>query len=512
MGHFHFDVPPGETEFLDRTLWRDAYLCGIEGVPFPTQVSREDHRLKLQRQIDSSARLIIPATVDGRGIRTLSTCSLRPNSTSDVYPLTLELARGCCSQLRTQSAAWEQNGLRLDAAFRQVLRDGTGLFLEAASLRASVEKCHRTAWAAVEKLQDGLDQLAELYAIQSMTYRKNRQGKLSTLFAASTVPPCPVSVGTSRSGDGDSDEWSLYRATFNSMAIRTSWADVETDSGTMDFDQIETAIAAAERAGMRIMAGPIIDFRHRLMPHWLYLLEDNFESFLKSAVDFTEKLVARFCGRVQLWNVAAGLNTPGPMSLTDEQAMRLAVGILQTVRRGDPTTAAILSFDQPCGEYLARHRDAISPIHFADAIIRSGLGMAGIGIDFRMGYSTDATSPRGAVDIGNAIDRWATLGMPLMVTVGIPGGIGRDDHAIAPSTLLSTVTSPGGPADHQLETAAPILRTLFAKPIVHAIVWDGWHDGKPHVHSHSGLIDAKGNERPLRPYCQRLKTELLDDA
>ncbi len=103
-------------------------------------------------------------------------------------------------------------------------------------------------------------------------------------------------------------------------------------------------------------------------------MEDDFEAFLEAVTQFAERTVTKFRGSVHLWNCAAGLNTPGPLEIDDEKAMRLAVGILQAVRRTDPNTPAIITFDQPFGEYLAKHGEGISPLHFADALVRSGLG------------------------------------------------------------------------------------------------------------------------------------------
>ena len=253
----------------------------------------------------------------------------------------------------------------------------------------------------------------------------------------------------------------------------------------------------------------MIDFRERLMPHWLYLLEDSFEEFLSAVVGFAEKTVQEFRGKIQLWNCAAGLNTPGPISLNDEQVMRVALGVLQTVRRLDPNTPTIVTFDQPYGEYLAKHRDGISPLHFADALARSGLGMAGLGLDFRFCYTTNATLPRSAVDFGQMIDRWATLGMPLLIQMSVPGGIDSDAKAIAPADVLRSETQSTDYASEQLRIAAPLIRTLLAKHIVHGIVWDGWSDAEPHVQSHSGLFDATGQPRPLLEYLVRLRKEFL---
>ena len=293
------------------------------------------------------------------------------------------------------------------------------------------------------------------------------------------------------------------------MSLRTSWADIETDAGVLDFDAADAALAVATATAKNIIAGPIIDFRERLMPHWLYRIEDDFSDFYNATLSFVEKVVRRFRGRVNVWNCADGLNTPGPLPISDEHAMKLAVGILQTVRRCDPNTAAILSFDQPCGEYLARHRNGISPMHFADAIARSGLGMAGFGLGFRLGYRDTGTQPRSALDINMTIDRWATLGMPMMVTLGVPGGVGSDTRALAPADTLEYASRTQDPEAEQLRVAGPIVRTLLAKPMVHGVVWDGWHDARSHVNSHAGLIAPDGHHRPMMDYLVRLRNDFL---
>ena len=65
------------------------------------------------------------------------------------------------------------------------------------------------------------------------------------------------------------------------------------------------------------------------------------------------------------------------------------------------------------------------------------------------------------------------------------------------------------PGAEQLRIVGPMIRTLLAKHIVHGIVWDGWSDAEPHVQSHSGIIDAAGQPRPLLDYLIRLRKEFL---
>jgi len=400
---------------------------------------------------------------------------------------------------RTIAVRWERSGLTLSDEFRELLREGTDRFLEAAQRRADPSRSAVVAMEAIFLLEKAIVELGDSYALQSIAYRKRGEPRIGTLLAASVIPPAPL---------GSPDTEAFFNA-FNSVSIRLNWADIETDSGRYDYEQAEKSIQFCSNKGMRIIGGPLIDFRDRLMPHWLYLMEDDFDAFLGSVTQFVERTVENFRGSVHLWNCAAGLNTPGPMDLDDEKAMRLAVGILQTVRKTDPNTPTIVSFDQPFGEYLAKHRDGISPLHFADALVRSGLGMAGIGLEFRFNYRNDATLPRSAVDFGQMIDRWATLGMPLLVQLSVPGQSGVDPKSIAPQDVLECTISSPDLASEQLRIAGPMIRTLLAKHIVHGVVWDGWSDADPHVMSHSGLIDSNGNARPLLEYLTRVRREFL---
>lgn len=500
MGQFEFDVPDnlvGASGFgPDQALWQWAYVVGLENVPWEACVRFDGRRLSLQREIDESGKLLVPWDVEGYGPVTLSTCSLRPGP--EPYLLPRELARGSCFRVRSQADVWQRAGLRTSENYEDLLSRGTSLFLDSV-LHQDREQSGEAAMKAIRHLEAASADLVESYAAQALAYRRQTEGQLGTLTAA-TVLPNALPTGPQEA---------QYLNAFNSAAVRISWADVESDAGRLDFDAADAAIGWCQRHGLRIVAGPLFDFQERMLPHWLYLFEDHFAGLLETVCRFTEQAVRRYAGRVHLWNCAAGLNTCGPIALSEEQVMRLTVAIIQVVRRTDPRTPIIVTFDQPWGEYLSRDRHGISPLHCADALVRSGLGVAGIGLEFRMNYKGIGTLPRTVLDFSQLLDRWSSLGLPLLCQLSMPAATGADENAIRPADTIAAHGGRNATAQDQMRLGGGLIRAMLAKNFVHGIVWEGWDDSRRHVLPHSGLIDASGAVRPLQQYFARLRKDFL---
>ena len=397
--------------------------------------------------------------------------------------------------------------------FDELLQSGTQAFLDVASNWDDSPKTTERTLTALNQLESAADELGSLFADQSIAFRRKRETRLTTMLAAGIVPFATSETSSSETLADRVPSLTQFSHSFNAAAIRMSWGDIQKDSGELDFHDVEESIAACQAQGLRVIGGPLVDQREGLCPDWLALFEDNFDKLLETMTSFLDKTVTHFRGRVNLWNAATALNIAGPLKLDDEQVMHLSITALQTVRRCDPTTPVVISLDQPCGEYLSRDQNGISPLHFADALLRSGLGLAGIGLNFRFGFADHATAPLSMMDFGQTLDRWATLNAPLMVQLSVAAAPGKDKLA-----RLSTETFPMSPqlngdadawADWQDSFASPLIRTLLAKPIVHAIVWESWSDQHPHVSPHSGLLDSAGKQRPLLDSVTTLRKELL---
>jgi hypothetical protein len=148
-------------------------------------------------------------------------------------------------------------------------------------------------------------------------------------------------------------------------------------------------------------------------------------------------------------------------------------------------------------------------LHCADALGRSGLGIAGIGLEVRMNYDQLGTLPRAVLDFSQLVDRWSTLGLPLLCQLAMPAAMGPDPHAVRPAHVLPSNGDRTTTPHDQLRLAGDFIRALLAKTFVHGIVWEGWDDSRRHVLPHSGLLDAEGAPRPLQGYFARLRKDFL---
>jgi hypothetical protein len=244
------------------------------------------------------------------------------------------------------------------------------------------------------------------------------------------------------------------------------------------------------------------------VPDWLFLDED-FEEVQLSVLSFVEAVVKRYRGKVHLWHVAAGMNREGALEHTEEQRLRLVVESVDRVRAIDPRTPLVMSFAQPWGEYIARQDQELTPLNFADTLVRGELGLAGVGLDIHYGYWPGGTLPRDPLEVSRQLDRWSQIGVPLMVFVSVPSSSAADPRARAPGRPLADLRAGGVTPAWQHVTVQWLLPMLLAKQSVQAIIWDTWQDDRPHEMPASGLCDASGAPKPVLQTLLELRREYI---
>lgn len=495
MGQHVFHVPNANS--WDTTFWDSCYVTGIEGIPWAGRVFADQSGFRLERDIHESGKVTILWPTQECGIVSLNTASLR--SQPDPYFLPLELARGTLHRVRSRAFEWQRIGLKLPDAFCQGAEKSLEKFLDGL-LTGDLAKRSTCSQESIEQILGASRSLAESFIQQSLAARQIQEPKLSTL------------LGVKLEAHADwKAQAELALPAMNMASIALEWGKIEADSGRTNYQVFDEQIEWAKRNNLRVSGGPIISLQPHSMPQWIYLLND-FDTLLDAACEFVRKTVLRYKGKVNLWSAAAGLNTPNDLGLSDDQVLRLAVGIIQTVRRTDDRTPVVMHVDMPWAEYLGRNSRAISPLHFADALNRADLGLSGLGLDINLGYTPGGSYPRDLIDASDMIDHWSMLGLPLVATITTPLPKVEDPLANPRMKIVSNWKH-GLPFETtQIPSAArgiDLLRLLLAKPNVHAIIWGQMSDRFPHPFPQSGLLDSQGKMTPELEFLIRTRQQYV---
>jgi hypothetical protein len=407
----------------------------------------------------------------------------------------VEIARGTLNSLRNQAALWSHAGLELTPQIEAQIRAASTPFIEAA-LKQHDGAATEAAAEAIRQSLRGTSHLADAY-IRQLLAMKAEQPKPPLMFAA-RIDDAAAAAGAQ----------SQLTSACNMAAVSLNWAKVEAESGQLDWDAADQLVDWPRQQGLKVMAGPLVSFDSAWLPDWLVLWEEEFQELQSYVADWVTKAVLRYRGKVQLWHCAAKINSGRVLSLTDEQRLKLAVVALEVIRRHDPRTPVIISFDQPWAEYMAQSASDVGPRHFADALARANLGLSGLGLEIDWGYQPGGTLPRDLLELSRLLDAWSQLGMPLVILLTAPSSLAADAHARAKVSPLAGGVShlplPRGEGRaeglwNEAQHARLVDRLVsmcLCKQSVQGIVWNQTFDAIPHALPHAGLFDARARAKP----------------
>jgi hypothetical protein len=449
-----------------------TYLANQEESPYPTRAFWQGELLVVDRDESESATLTLPWITDDGKILALTTGTLVERR--QPYLLSLELARGTINRLRTYAFVWAALGLVLPDELAAMLTDSTKALGRAATGQNEPTVAEAHARRALEIALRAGALLGAVYGEQSCIARR------------SMTPRAPLLIGTTL-GRRPPDQLFCepLLAACNSLSIPFDWSEVEPNDAERNWQLSDLQLAWCEAQKLSICGGPLVCFDAGALPEWV-ARADDFDFLLSRATRHIQAVVERYRGRVHLWNCATAVNSARGLSLNDGQRLRLAVRIVETVRATDERTPLILTLDQPWGEYLRdQHgpnageepapRCALSPIHFADALLRGDLGLAGFGLRINVGLARDATLPRDVLEISRQIDRWSVFNLPLLIEVTLPAEAGQSLKQV------------------WLNHVVPV---LLGKPAVQAIFWGRLFDGEGRGFPARGLFDSEGLPKP----------------
>ena len=496
MGLMRFHVPSGlslPAEVADR-----AYLVGPDQIPWRSRIeSVSPTELVLEREASDSGQFFIPWTVAGRGELMLGTATLVERA--EPYLLPVELARGKLNRIRNLAAEWGDGGLEIPTDVLASIRQASQVFAQAAGSQHDVELASRHAQQVLQLAIEIGERLADCYVQHAAALRASAGQPLDTLLGVNLAHDPPRRPWEKR-----------LRATFNSAWVPLNWMHVEAEESDPDWSTYDEQIAWCRKAGFRICGGPLLQLDHRGLPDWLCLWEGEFENLLPIVGDYVKAAVDRYQGKIHLWHCAARINGRSILSLSDEDKLRLVVHAIEVIRARDEETPVMVSFDQPWGEYLSRVESDLSPLHIADALVRSGLGISAIGLELNIGYHPLGTAVYDVLDISRKIDHWSLLGLPLIIQLTVPSSSADDPQSRQASHATIRDAGPADDGDPQAAWLRRHLPLLISKPAVRGIVWNQLRDAAPHDFPHGGLLDVKDREKPALAYLRKTREQQFD--
>ena len=463
MGRLRFIIPD-PARILPQAV-QTAQVCNRERLPFVTRtVLASNGELTVDREESESGNFQILWPIADRGPLLLSTATLMERE--QAYQLPLELARGTLNRVRNLLADWLASGLTIPEQAQGHLAESLHYFIQSVSTQGSPATSAEQAEQAIVAALAAIDSISLAVVEHVAELRQRQPSKVVPLFAVrlGESAPSPAVAAPLLAG-------------FNAATIPFSWGKIEADEGRQNWAFADAKLQWCQSHGLRICGGPLIELERRTLPDWIYLWEGDFENLLIVAGDYVRTVVQRYRGKVHFWNATGRLITGDALDLDEEQKLQLAGRVIETIRSVDTQAPVLVSFDQPWAEYMSRRDAELSPLQFAEALVRSNLGIAGIGLEINLGTAPHATLPRDLFEFSNHLDTWGTLGLPLLLSLCAPSGGGFSPQW----------------QQHWLESYLPL---IFARPTVQAIIWNQLLDTDSDEFAHCGLVDSHGHIKP----------------
>ncbi len=481
MGVMRFLIAP--TELLaDWPEVHRAYISGFDRHVFPTQVEISENLLVCRRLQSDSGKLHVAFPVEGFGRPVLSTSSLRERE--EPYLLALELARGRIAELREQSAVWEQIHMAIPDDFRAAERRAFRLLAQASADQDNPEQSSRLAREA----------LVEACAASDLLLRAYTDQRLAISSRANDTPPASLGCGLPW-GLPDEQTKEQFCSLFQAAALPIEWKRIEPVEGQYEWDIIDGLLDCCVEHRQLPRGGPLIDLGTGGLPGWLQPWENDIVNLQSFVCDWVETAVSRYLGRIRLWEVSAYGNSGGALAISEENRLGLVARTLETAGRTDDDAQLFIRIDQPWGDYQARGQHRLSPFQFADAVVRSNLGLAGVNLELSVGYRPHGCLSRDMFSFSRLIDDWSRLGIQLHITLAFPSSgaadpVANDDLEVAPPVWNQPCSE-----EAQAEWIETFIPLLMAKPAVTGVYWNHFSDAAPHHFPNAGLLRPDGTPK-----------------
>jgi hypothetical protein len=370
------------------------------------------------------------------------------------------------------------------------IRDASLTFSKAATQLGS-EQAIQQAQVALAMGYQTAEQLVQLYVDQVFQVRQQRQPKLDSTLGCrlgTTVP--------------EGEAAAVVPQFANGVTLPLPWKEIEPTEANYSWEPHDALLDWAESQGLPVCAGPLIDFGPNQLPQWLWVWERDLHSIASFMCDYVETAVKRYHGRIRSWQLTASSNCASVLSLGEDELLWLTVRLAEAARQIDSGLELVVGISQPWGDYMAFEDRTHSPFIFADTLIRAGLNLAAVDLEWVMGVTPPGSYCRDVLEASRLLDLYALLGVPLQVTLGYPSANGADPKADPEVQVAGGHWHSGYTPAVQADWAAAFGALALCKPYLRGVSWTHLTDAGRHQYPHCGLVDAAGQAKPA---VQRLR-------
>jgi hypothetical protein len=495
MGTMNFQLPAELPADFARELERACVIGGPDNMPWPSQVRVNGQQMSVVRSVEESGCLATPWEVNGAGRVISSTATLMERE--DPYLFQVELARGKINQMRCQASDWRAGGLQMPPELTERIRNASLTFSRAATQVPTAEGI-KEAQAALAQGYLTSEELVRVYVEQVFGVRHQRQPKLDAGLSCrlgGAVPQGAVADGLT--------------AAVNGVYLPMAWKTIEPTEANYSWDSHDALLNWAEGKGLQVVAGPLIDFSPNRLPDWLGGWERDLHSIASFMCDYVETVVQRYHQRIRCWQLTAGSNCAQVLSLGEDELLWLTVRLAEAARQIDSGLELIIGLSQPWGDYMAHQERTHSPFIFADTLIRAGLNLAAVDLEWLMGISPYGSYCRDLLEASRVLDLYALLGVPLQVTLGYPSADAYDANADPALRIDAGHWHSGFTPAVQADWAEAFGALALCKPYVRGASWVHLSDAESHQFPNCGLVDGAGTPKPALERLRKLREQHL---
>lgn len=466
-----FAVDPATGAQSVQPTLSQAYTLGHDETPLPATVSLSDGRLVCNIEQQRAAGVSIGFDL-GAGTGMVSTCLLQLRE--EPYRLVLELARNQIRLCLAKCDDWLFADHPLAQPALKRLDKARAHFTD-----AMVERNFARAEHA------GRQALAEAIVASEMLAMAHAQAALKVRYATRAAARSSTGVRIDLAQDPQRVAPAL--ADIDLLIIPTPWRTLEPQPGAFDLAPLHRWIQFANKAGKRIVLGPLLDLSEESLPIWMIPKRMDEAALRDRHAQFFQTIIQTFGAAVNMWITAVGLNECRFVPLRPEAMVELCRRVTVAIRKPLPNARLMVEIAHPWGEDVAANGRAIPPLRWVQMLIDEGVRFDAVGVRLIQGVEEQGSMVRDLLQVSALLERFVYLKVPIMLTgIGIPSS-GKSGTAGAwrgaPSPEL------------QARWLASVVTIALSKRFIDTVCWGRLVDGDPSQPA-LGLLTSAGKAKP----------------